>query len=244
MPGAASSGPKERLASGLLRVIELRRALHADAALNERWLAVKQWQSARLARTYPDLLASARYRPACEFFLADIYGARDFEARDSEALRVVPKLARMLPQRAVETMAMAVELDETSESLDARLARAIELPIDAPRYARAYRETGTVQERQLQIDTVDGIGRTLEKLARFPLLAGMLHMMRGPATAAGFGHLHRFLQNGFDAFVAMGPAAGFLDTIRQREMALMQALFAGRVRELEQPELLRPDARG
>jgi hypothetical protein len=66
----------------------------------------------------------------------------------------------------------------------------------------------------------------------------MLHMMRGPATAAGFGHLHNFLQNGFDAFVAMGPAAAFLDTVRGRETVLMRALFAGRTAELEQPELL------
>lgn len=238
MVGAAQPGPKERLATGLARVIELRRTLHADPAVNQRWMAVKQWQAARLARTYPDLLASARYRPACQFFLDELYGAKDFEARDDEALRVVPKLARMLPERAVETMALAVELDETSESLDARLAQAIRLPVDAPRYARAYRETGTLAERQLQIDTVDRIGRTLERLARFPLLSGMLHMMRGPATAAGFGHLHNFLQNGFDAFVAMGAAGDFLHTIRARETALMHAMFAGRVEEIEQPELL------
>jgi hypothetical protein len=219
-------------------VIEMRRSLHADPAANERWLAVKRWQSERLARTYPDLLASARYRPACQFFLDDIYGARDFEARDGEALRVVPTLAMMLPERAVETMALAVELDETSESLDARLAQAVRMPVDAASYARAYRETGTVAERQLQIDTIDRIGRTLEKLARFPLLSGMLHMMRGPAVAAGFGHLHNFLQSGFDAFVAMGRADEFLDTIRRRETALMESLFAGRVDLLVQPELL------
>jgi len=238
MGGAAQPGPKERLASGLARVIELRRALHADAAVNERWLAVKKWQADRLARTYPDLLASARYRPASEFFLDELYGAKDFEARDNEALRVVPKLARMLPERAVETMALAVELDETSESLDARLAKAIRLPIDVGGYARAYRETGTLAERELQIETVDRIGRTLEKLARIPLLSGMLHMMRAPAEAAGFGHLHRFLQSGFDAFRAMGSAGEFLRTIRSRETALMHTLFAGRTEELERPELL------
>jgi hypothetical protein len=238
MTGTASASPKQRLAAGLARVIELRRALHADAAVNERWLALKHWQAARLARTYPDLLASARYRPACEFFLEELYGAKDFEARDNEALRVVPKLARMLPDRAVETMALAVELDETSESLDARLARAIRIPVDAAGYARAYRETGTPAERRLQIDTVERIGKTLEKLARFPLLSGMLHMMRAPAEAAGFGHLHHFLQNGFDAFRAMGPAGEFLRVIRDRETALMQALFEGRTGELEQPELL------
>jgi hypothetical protein len=233
MGNAAQPGPKERLAAGLARVIELRRALHADPELNARWLAVKHWQAQRLARTYPDLLASPRYRPASEFFLEELYGAKDFEA-----LRVVPKLARMLPERAVETMALAVELDETSESLDARLAKAIRLPIDAAGYARAYRETGTLAERQLQIETVDRIGQTLEKLARIPLLSGMLHMMRAPAEAAGFGHLHRFLQSGFDAFRAMGSAGEFLRTIRGRETALMQALFAGRTAELEAPELL------
>jgi hypothetical protein len=238
MGSAAQPGPKERLASGLARVIEMRRVLHADPAVNERWLAVKHWQAARLARTYPDLLASPRYGAACEFFLQELYGDKDFEARDNEALRVVPKLARMLPERAVETMALAVELDETSESLDARLARAIKLPVDAEGYARAYRETGTLAERQLQIETIDRIGRTLEKLARIPLLSGMLHMMRAPAEAAGFGHLHRFLQNGFDAFKAMGPASEFLRTIRSRETSLMLALFAGRTQELEKPELL------
>lgn len=238
MFGEAKPGPKERLSAGLARVIELRRALHSDPAVNERWLAVKKWQAARLARTYPDLLASPRYRPACKFFLDELYGAKDFEARDSEALRVVPKLARMLPERAVETMALAVELDETSESLDARLAKAIRLPVDAPGYARAYRETGTLQERTHQIETVDRIGLTLEKLARIPLISGMLHMMRAPAEAAGFGHLHHFLESGFDAFHAMGAAREFLRTIRSRETALMQALFAGRTEELERPELL------
>ena len=238
MGSAGQPGPKERLTSGLARVIELRRALHADPAVSERWLAVKHWQVQRLARTYPDLLGSPRYRPASEFFLDELYGAKDFEARDNEALRVVPKLARMLPERAVETMALAVELDETSESLDARLAKAIRLPVDAGGYARAYRETGTLAERQLQIDTVDRIGHTLEKLARIPLLSGMLHMMRAPAEAAGFGHLHHFLQSGFDAFKAMGSASEFLRTIRSRETELMQALFAGRTAELEAPELL------
>jgi len=238
MGSASQPGSKERLACGLARVIELRRALHADPVVNARWLAVKQWQASRLARTYPDLLASARYRPASEFFLEELYGAKDFEARDNEALRVVPKLARMLPERAVETMALAVELDETSESLDARLAEAIRLPVDAAGYARAYRDTGTLAERQLQIDTVDRIGRTLEKLARIPLLSGMLHMMRAPAEAAGFGHLHHFLQSGFDAFRAMGAAGEFLATIRSRETVLMQALFDGRTAELERPELL------
>jgi hypothetical protein len=218
---------RNRLATALARVIALRRQLHADAALNERWLALKHWQCERLRRTYPDLFAHPRYVVAGEFFLAELYGAKDFEKRDVEALRVVPKLARMLPDRAIETLLTAVELDELSEVLDARVAAQVALPIDDARYAAAYRAAGTRAERQRQIEVVDRIGRSLELLARVPLLAGMIRMMRLPAEAAGVGHLHHFLESGFNAFKAMGPAGEFLATIRARETALMQRLLDG-----------------
>lgn len=220
----------DRLAAALQRVIALRDSLEGDPDRARRWLAVKHWQSHRLRRTYPDLFAKPRYAVAGEFFLSEIYGARDFEQRDREALRVVPKLARMLPERAVETLLLAVELDEMSEELDARVAAHL-LPgfagaIDDATYAAAYRAAGTPQERRSQIEHVDRIGRSLERLARLPLLSGMLRLMRGPAEAAGLSHLHHFLSRGFEAFKAMGPAGEFLDTIRSRESQLMQRLFA------------------
>lgn len=222
-----TASARDRLTAALRRVIELRRQLASVADLDGRWRAVKAYQAARLRRTYSDLLEIERFRPACEFFLEELYGAKDFSQRDQEALRVVAKLASMLPERAIHTMALAVELDELSEQLDARVARVVALPIDAQRYAAAYRAAGTRAEREHQIETIDLIGRSLERVARIPLLAPMLHMMHAPAEAAGLGHLHRFLQSGFDAFKAMGGAGEFLDTIRRRETALMETLLAG-----------------
>ncbi len=216
---------KQRLSDALNRVIALRRRLEGDPVLAQRWRAVKSWQSQRLQTTYADLLASPRYGPACRFFLDELYAAKDFSQRDNEALRVVPKLARMLPDRAIETMALAVELDELSETLDARVARLINLPIDEADYVRAYRAAGTYEERARQIEMIDRIGRSLERLARIPFLSGMLHMMRAPAEAAGLGHLHHFLASGFDSFKAMGEAGEFLATIRARETALMRKWF-------------------
>lgn len=222
-----SSDPlKQRLTEALTRVAQLRRDLMEDSELVARWQAVKRYQSERLRRTYPDLLHSARYRPAAEFFLEELYGEKDFEERDREALRVAPKMARLLPERAVETMTLAVELDELSEILDARVAeRIVQLPLDEAAYARAYRAAGTREERQRQLDMVVEIGSALDRLACMPLLSGMLHMMRGPAEAAGLQHLHHFLVRGFDAFRAMQGAGEFLATIRQRETALMQQLL-------------------
>jgi len=216
-----------RLSAALERVIALRENFEAHPELAAPWKAVKQWQSQRLRRTYPDLFSQPRYRVAGEFFLKEIYGDKDFSQRDREALRVVPKLARMLPERAVETLLLAVELDEMSEQLDARVAGCIVMPVTDASYAAAYVAAGTPVERRAQIDHVERIGRALEKLARLPLLSGMLHLMRGPAEAAGLSHLHYFLQHGFDAFKAMGPAGEFLQTISGREARLMQRLFAG-----------------
>lgn len=227
MTGSSESAVAERLSAALTRVIALRERHDADPALAVPWRELKHWQSQRLRRTYPDLFSQPRYRIAGDFFLSEIYGARDFSQRDREALRVVPRLARMLPERAVETLMLAVELDEMSEQLDVRVAANIELPIDDAGYARAYAQAGTPEERRAQIEHVERIGRALEKLARLPLLTGMLHLMRAPAEAAGLSHLHHFLQRGFDAFKAMGPAGEFLQTIRERETRLMERLFAG-----------------
>lgn len=227
MFGAASPATQKKLTDALGRVIEMRARLHGDAALGARWLAVKRWQSERLSRTYADLLAIDRYRESCEFFLEELYGARDFEQRDQEVQRVVPKLARMLPGRAIETLLLAVELDELAESLDVGLARVVKTPINEQRYAEAYTQVGSKEQREHQIELVDEIGRALDRLARIPMLAPMLGMMKGPAEAWGYGNLHHFLYRGFHAFAGMGGANDFLETIRRRETVINARLFAG-----------------
>jgi hypothetical protein len=225
--GTATPATQKKLTDALGRVIDLRARLHADAELGARWLAVKHFQSERLARTYSDLLASDRYRESCEFFLEELYGARDFEQRDAEAQKVVPKLARMLPARAIETLLLAVELDELAEDLDAGVAGLVRTPVSVQRYAEAYREVGSEEQREHQIELVHEIGRALDRLARIPMLAPMLGMMKGPADAWGYGHLHHFLYRGFHAFAAMGGAGEFLGTIKRRELVINTRLFAG-----------------
>lgn len=225
---------QQKLADTLARVIALRDEQNRDPALRQHWLAVKDLQSSRLASTYADLLASDRYKESCEFFLEELYGARDFEQRDKEAHRVVPKLAAMLPTRAVETLLLAVELDEMSERFDTEVAQRITVPLTAAGYAAAYRKVGSELERQRQIHLVGEIGRALDRLARFPMLAMMLHMMKAPAELWGLSHLHHFLQRGFDAFAGMRGAREFLATIERRETEINRRLFAG------DPEPFRP----
>lgn len=208
------------------------RAARAGDPRPEDYATLKRWQAARLARSYADLLAQPRYRPATEFFLSDLYGPKDFRTRDEELARVVPIMVRMLPARALETLLDAVKMDALSESLDTDMVLALRrtggdaAAIDWPAYVAAYRRCGRRAEREMQIALVNEIGQTLDRLTRLPLIHVSLKLMRGPAHLAGLGALHDFLQGGFDAFSAMKGADDFLAIVTQRETALMRELFA------------------
>ena len=66
----------------------LRQRANDDPAAMGKRLLLRQWQAARLARTYTDLLASERFGKAAQFFLSDLYGPKDFSSRDEEVERI------------------------------------------------------------------------------------------------------------------------------------------------------------
>ena len=193
-----------------------------------RLLELKKWQAARLARTYADLDADPRYALATEFFLDDLYGAKDFSGRDEAVLRIYPIMVRTLPEAAVEAAALAIEVDALSEELDRRMAAALEDgPITDAGYGRAYRKAGTRAERMRQIELIDEVGRRLDALVARPWIFATLKLMRGPARLAGLQDLQTFLERGFAAFRHMGGAEHFLATIDSRETQILNRLFSG-----------------
>jgi hypothetical protein len=223
-----------RLRAAATEVAALRALEAVDPDVRERREALRAWQAQRLAFTHADLLADRRYARAAAFFLDELYGAKDFSQRDRELDRVIPTLARFLPEAALQTIADAVELDALSERLDLATARALVAdprargrPIDDPAYARAYRRAGSRVDRERQIELIDHIGGALDRLVKHPLLGGLLRAMEGPARLAGLTAMHEFLQSGFAAFRHMGGASIFLQRVRERETALMRRLFAG-----------------
>ncbi len=216
----------ESLRRHLVRLREMRgrEAGHPPARLAE----LKAWQAARLARTYADLAADPRYAKATAFFLGDLYGAKDFSGRDEAMLRIYPVMVRTLPMGAVETAALAIEVDALSEDLDRRVAAALDAgPIDESTYAQAYRKAGTRAERARQIELIDEVGRRLDMLVVKPLVYATLKLMRQPARLAGLQDLQTFLERGFEAFRHMGGAEEFLATIGGRETQILSRLFSG-----------------
>lgn len=226
--------PAETILAGLAEVEHERARRAADPPLARRVDALKRYQQQRLRHTYADLLASERYRQPALFFLEELYGPEDFVQRDLQFARVVPAIVRLFPGEVVGTVVALSQLHALSERLDTQMAEVLDAtPLDALSYGRAWREVGQVAERARQIDLLLQVGQALDRHTRSRILRASLHMMRGPARAAGLEALQRFLEAGFDAFGGMGGAQEFLQIIAQRERALAAALFAGTAPEPE-----------
>lgn len=216
----------QSILSQLAIVNDERQARAADPALGTVVLALKRYQQQRFARTYADLLASDRYAAASRFFLDELYGPKDFSDRDAQFARVVPGLVRLFPQELVETVGVLARLHALSESLDTVMGRhLLGRPLDSRAYVDAWQRTGQPQSREEQVRLTLTVGRDLDRLTRKPLLRASLHLMRGPARAAGLPALQQFLEVGFDTFKAMDGAQEFLSIVGERERGLANALF-------------------
>lgn len=200
-----------------------------NSGFEARLKELRQWQAARLARTYADLRANPRYAPAVEFFLSDLYGVHDFAARDKEMLRAWRFFKRSLPEAPRRALARAIDLDVLTEELDRAMVVALPArPLDESLYAEAYRTVDRRAARRRQIDLVVKAGEDLDRAVRHVWIGPLLAAAHAPARAAGFGVLQDFIERGYRAFKVMRGADEFLATVRARETALMEALFAGR----------------
>jgi hypothetical protein len=219
-----------RLTACLETAAELRVKALVSAETAVARKALRSWQAGRLARTHADFLASAEYADAARFFLNDIYGTTELANRDIVLRKVAPIMTKTLPVSGLEAIADAIELDALSEDFDAAMVASLGddiLRIDAAAYGRAYRAVGRREDRRRQIDLIDHLGASLERLTQQRFIGAALAAMRKPADIAGFGELQKFLERGYGAFRKMKSVAPFLGAIVARERVVSEALFAG-----------------
>lgn len=218
----------DRILQQLRQVEALRRRCQADPRLASRVAAVKAYQHRRFQRSYADLLAHPRFGASAQFFLEDLYGPHDFTDRDTQFARVVPGLVRLFPAQVVSTVEQLSALHALSEDLDVAMAMALpdQAEVDAPGYVQAWRCVGRREERLQQVALMDSVGQALDRYTRNPLLWRMLVAMRVPARAAGLSALQGFLERGFTTFRGMKGGGEFLTCVRDREIQLIERLFA------------------
>ena len=220
-----------QIRDAVAQVSLLRQACAADAALHAAVVAVKALQARRFAGTYADLLCGGAHSAAARFFLEELYSDKDYAERDAQFARIAGAVQRLFPQQVAATAVALAQLHLLTEQLDHAMGLAW-MGIRGTaggRYVQAWRAVMRREQREEQLRVVLGIGQEMIKLTRTPGLRLMLKMMRGPAAAAGLGSLQGFLETGFDTFGAMarrkGSAEAFLQTVAQREAALIALLF-------------------
>ena len=202
--------------------------------LSKELIVLREWQASRLRDTYDDLLHSQEYGRACQFFLTDIYGVRDFSQRDTDAENAYNSMRKYLPDRLLTTLGKAIELNALTQQLDAQLLAVLvdqlgmEDGLTAVSYAEAYRICDNYDARAYQIDLLMELGDGLDKLIRIPMIGMILRAARRPANRAGWGELQDFLERGFAAFKQMGQAKPFLKIVEERERAILDNIFAAR----------------
>lgn len=194
---------------------------------------LRRWQAERLRRSFAHFLADPRRRPAAEFFLGDVYGDRDFTRRDADVAKVLPMMQKLLPERLLGTVADAIELGALTQSLDLRMAQALETlapgqrRLDDALYAEAYRAIGLPRLRARQIRLIREVGGGFGRALGLPGVKALLTFSRGPARLAGLSELQGFLERGVSAFEQLGDADAFVAEIERAERRISGRLFAG-----------------
>lgn len=190
---------------------------------------LQAFQQARLARSFADFNARPRYQAAIRFFLEELYAGRNSGERDRQVEKVLPLMARLLPDHAMQALTGALELQALSLDLDQCMSVRMEgqglAQLDEKTYADVYRDLPRA-DREKQLELIERLGMELCRLARHRGLLLLIRAMRRPAHAAGFGLLQEFLERGLSAVRAMGRhGPAFIETIVTRETRVMQRLY-------------------
>ncbi len=226
MSASATMRAADQLDELLARKRRLDAATEQTADFAARRCELRAWQAARLENTYRDFRADPRYAPAVEFFLSDLYGPREFEARDRDLARAWRYLKRALPAPAMAVLGQAIELEVLTLELDHALVHALAAgPVSDATYGAAYRAADDRPGRTRQIDLIVGIGANLSRIVRRAWLGPLLQAAHTPAHAAGFGALQDFLERGYAAFRTMKDPDRLMKAIAERETNFMRRLL-------------------
>ena len=197
-----------------------------------------EWQTAYLLTMFVDLHEKPGYGAAIDFTMSDLAGVGITE-RDHDLERASPAITRMLPEKALETIAAAARLN--ARVLETNLGIFRQLQVDGNLSAeishRAYcvacRESSALEECVGMVHLATNLGATLKTLVKVPLLGAMLRAMRGPAHAAGFGALQEFLENGYTNFREIPDIDHFLNEIDLRMTAFFETIFTAPLDEID-----------
>ena len=177
-----SSSARETAAQEFREYIERSNELHKgyldDPGQLRQYDRFTEWQMAYLLTMFTDLHEEPGYGSAIDFTMSDLAGV-GISNRDRDLERAAPAITRMLPQKALETIAAAARLNARVLEVNLGIFRELQvdgrLPADISHraYCLACRASTTVEECVGMGLLATSVGRSLKALVTVPLLGGM-----------------------------------------------------------------------
>lgn len=200
------------------------------------------WQLEHLLPFFTDLHEQDGYAEAIEFTMSDLAGV-GISDRDRDLERAAPAIIRMLPLRALQTLADAADVNARVLKINIaicdslRVGKSIPDRISEVDYCIACREASNLGELIELVKVVCGLGRSLKSLVKIPMIGMTLAAMRVPARAAGFAALHDFLENGYLIFRNIPDIDHFIGEIESRMIDVFTLIYTYPLEDLRRHAL-------
>lgn len=237
-----SRSSRETAAASFREYMRRSNELHAsyldEPGAAEQYDRFTEWQMTYLLTFFDDLYEHPGYEEAIDFTMSDLAGVRVSD-RDHDLERASPAITRLLPLKALETIASAAKLNARVLEFNLGIFHGLQVKGRLPdeigerAYFLACREAVTLDECLGLVHLATHLGGTLKTLVKVPLLGALLHAMHGPAHAAGFGALQEFLESGYTRFKAIPDIDYFLSEIDTRMTEVFEMIHTGPLDELD-----------
>lgn len=192
---------------------------HPDILNNYQTFVV--WQNNYMLQFYDDFCVTKENTAAVDFVVSELTGIGISE-RDHDLARVVPAMVRMLPDKALQTIAVAMELNSRILTINLSICRELfgklspANKISERNYCLACRQVSRLDEFLELVELTKQVGQSLNYVIELPMIGLILRAMRSPARLAGFSSLQDFLETGYHTFKAIEDVDQFLDDISDR----------------------------
>ncbi len=203
---------------------------HPDILNNYQTFVV--WQNNYMLQFYDDFCVTKENTAAVDFVVSELTGIGISE-RDHDLARVVPAMVRMLPDKALQTIAVAMELNSRILTINLSICRELfgklspANKISERNYCLACRQVSRLDEFLELVELTKQVGQSLNHVIELPMIGLILRAMRSPARLAGFSSLQDFLETGYHTFKAIEDVDQFLDDISDRTASVFGKIMEG-----------------
>ncbi len=193
--------------------------------------ALQTFQSARLGRTYKDLMNDPQYEKIGHFFFKKLYAPEDFSFRDTSIKKLHKLLKGKVYSGIISAVSKVIELHELSDLLDNRMVEQMMVmgvgeDMDMEQYQAVYRSLDNYDQRLYQIGLGAEVTQVFFKLSKKWIVAVSLNTVRTAAHLIGMGKIIDFIYEGYEGFRAIKNIDYFIETVDTREHAWHEELWS------------------